>query len=169
MERRPEAQFAIVGDGELWDSLQQQAQRLRLGERVHFTGWRRDLEAVYSDLDVLVCSSLNEGTPVSAIEAGAAGVPVVATDVGGVRDVIVDGETGLLAASGDAAGLARRVIQVLDDRALAEAMSAAARRWVTGRYSADRLVDDIRSLYLSLLPRQAAPDSLATPTPRIQL
>jgi glycosyltransferase involved in cell wall biosynthesis len=169
VERKPDAHFVIVGDGELWDSLQQQVQRLRLGERVHLTGWRQDLENVYGDLDVLVCSSLNEGTPVSVIEAGAAGVPVVATDVGGVRDVIVDGETGLLAASGDAASLARRVIQVLNDRALAEAMSAAARRWVTGRYSADRLVDDIRTLYLSLLPRQAAPDSLATPTPRIQL
>ncbi len=78
----PEAHFAIVGDGELWDWLHAEVGRRGLAERVHLTGWRRDLAAVYGDLDMVVCCSLNEGTPVSLIEAAAAGRPVIGTQVG---------------------------------------------------------------------------------------
>ena len=136
---------------------------------MRFTGWRTDLEAVYADLDVAVCCSINEGTPVSLIEAGAAGVPVVATDVGGVRDVVVDGETGFVVPPGDVNGLGEALLRILDDRRLAEELSQAARRWVRDRYSSDRLVADIRILYLSLLSRQPAAGGLAASAPRIPL
>ena len=78
----------VVGDGELREALERQAKELGLSEHVRFLGWRRDLDAIYADLDCLVLSSDNEGTPVSVIEALAAGVPVVATAVGGVPDLI---------------------------------------------------------------------------------
>ena len=150
-QQRPRVEFAIVGDGELWASLQEQAAALGLENVVHFAGWRRDLPQVYADLDLVVCCSINEGTPVSVIEACAAGTPVVGTDVGGMADVITDGVTGVLVPSGDAPALAAAVIGVVDEPARAAARSQAARETVTRRYSAERLVEDIRQLYLELV------------------
>jgi glycosyltransferase involved in cell wall biosynthesis len=80
----PAARFVIVGDGTLRPALERQAQVTGIADRVIFTGWRRDLPGIYADLDVLAVTSNNEGTPVSAIEAMAAGCPVVATNVGGL-------------------------------------------------------------------------------------
>ena len=85
---RPDARFVIVGDGELRLPLEQQAHALGLDGCTHFLGWQRDLEPIYADLDMVVLSSLNEGTPVSLIEGMAAGLPVVATEVGGVPDLV---------------------------------------------------------------------------------
>jgi glycosyltransferase involved in cell wall biosynthesis len=150
--RRDDVQFAIVGDGELWSPLREQAEALGLRDSVHFAGWRRDLPQVYRDLDLVVCCSINEGTPVSVIEACAAGTPVVGTDVGGMGDVITSGETGLLVPSGDREALTRAVLAVIEDPAKAAAMSAAARAPVTRKYSAERLVEDIRRLYFELVP-----------------
>ena len=82
------ARFVVVGDGALRPEMEAHARRLGIADRVTFTGWRRDLPRIYPDLDVLVVSSKNEGTPVSAIEAMASGCPVVATRVGGLPDLI---------------------------------------------------------------------------------
>ena len=158
---RPEVEFAVVGDGELWTALQEQTTALGLARVVHFAGWRRDLPQVYSDLDLVVCCSLNEGTPVSVIEACAAGTPVIGTDVGGMSDVISDGLTGLLVPSGDAAALTTAVVSVIDDPEGAAARSRAAREAVIHRYSADRLVEDIRRLYFELIPGSSGETSQA--------
>ncbi|MFN3477083.1 MAG: glycosyltransferase, partial [Candidatus Methylomirabilales bacterium] len=101
-ERLPSCRFLVVGDGPERLKLQGMAATLGLASRVLFLGWRRDLDRIYADLDLLVLSSSNEGTPVSLLEAMAAGVPVVATQVGGVRDLITHPETGLLVPPGDA-------------------------------------------------------------------
>jgi glycosyltransferase involved in cell wall biosynthesis len=166
---RPDVLFAIIGDGELWTALNKEVARRGLADRVHFSGWRQDLESVYADLDVWVCCSVNEGTPVSVIEAGAAAKPVVATDVGGVSDVVVDSETGVLVPSGDSGALSEAVLSLLDDPARAAALGSAARRWVLGRYSADRLLGDIRMLYRSLLDRQPISEPIATTAPTTEL
>ena len=150
--QRDDVEFAIVGDGELWWSLQEQVEALGLRHCVHFAGWRRDLPEVYRDLDLVVCCSINEGTPVSVIEACAAGTPVVGTDVGGMADVITSGETGLLVPSGDRVALTEAVLSSINDPARAEQMSLAARAMVTRKYSADRLVEDVRRLYFELVP-----------------
>lgn len=84
----------VVGDGELRSALERRAEEMELSEYVRFLGWRRDLETVYADLDCLVLTSDNEGTPVSVIEALSAGVPVVATAVGGVPDLLSPLEEG---------------------------------------------------------------------------
>ena len=159
--QRDDVEFAIVGDGELWWSLQEQVEALGLRHCVHFAGWRRDLPEVYRDLDLVVCCSINEGTPVSVIEACAAGTPVVGTDVGGMSDVISSGETGLLVPSGDRVALTEAVLTAIDDPARAAQMSTAARAIVTRKYSADRLVEDIRRLYFELVP-SAIGDSTST-------
>lgn len=143
--------FMVVGDGELRGALQDSA--ADLGDRIVFTGWRRDLSNVYSELSVVVNTSLNEGTPVALLEAMAAGVPVVATAVGGVPDIVLDGETGWLAPSGDAEALAEGVKTALRD---GQAAAARAREVVLARFSKERLVSDIERLYDSLLKESGA-------------
>jgi len=147
----PYARFLVVGDGVLRQEMEARARSLGIADRVAFTGWRRDLSRIYPDLDVLVVSSRNEGTPVSAIEAMASGCPVVATRVGGLPDLIEDGKTGSLVPSEDAEALAGAILRVLRDREAARAMAEAAREWVSQRFRARRLIGDMEQLYGELL------------------
>lgn len=148
----PGARFIVVGDGERRAELEDQAGRVGLSDRVVFTGWRRDLPAVYADLDVLVISSHNEGTPVSIIEALAAGVPVASTAVGGVPDLLKNGELGSLAPPGDAQALADAILTALEKGGSPDIQQA--RRWALSQYSDDRLIADIRTLYMDLLEKK---------------
>jgi glycosyltransferase involved in cell wall biosynthesis len=149
-ERRADVTFVVVGDGELRATLEDRARRA-LGARVRFTGWVAALPELYAALDVVALSSLNEGTPVVLIEAAAAGLPVVATDVGGVRDVVVDGGTGYLVASGDAVALAERIDDLLGDRERARAIGAEARRRVRAAFSPTTTADAIAAVYAEIL------------------
>jgi glycosyltransferase involved in cell wall biosynthesis len=147
---RPDVSFAIVGDGERRDELEGSLPP-SIATRVTFTGWRTDLPTVYAALDVVVLTSRNEGTPVALIEAGAAGKPVVATDVGGVGDVVRPDETGALVPAGDDEAMSYEVLRAIADPALARSRGDAARTWVASRFTADRLAGDIASLYRELL------------------
>ena len=150
----PAVHFAIVGDGELWDQLHSDVAAAGLSDRVHFAGWRGDLAEVYSDLDIVVCCSRNEGTPVSVIEACAAGRPVIGTPVGGMTDIISEGVNGLLVPSGDADALAAAIAGLIDDSPRRKAMGAAGRRMVLERYGADRMVNELKQIYGALLERK---------------
>ncbi len=150
----PAAHFVIVGEGALRATLARRVGAAGLSGQVHFLGWRRDLEALYPDLDLVMLTSLNEGTPVSIIEAMAAGRAVVATAVGGVVDVIEDGVTGLLVPPRDTSALAAAALSVLSDPDRRRRMGAAARAAVVPRYSAGRLARDVDALYRSLLARR---------------
>lgn len=152
MGRLPDVHLAVLGDGELRASLEALAAAEGLTDRVHFVGWWTDIPAAMADLDVIVLSSRNEGTPVSLIEAAACGRPVVTTDVGGVRSVVAHDETGLLVPAGDAEALSDAIGAVLADSARAKAMGAAGRRSVE-RFTLERLTGDIRALYRELLAR----------------
>src|SRR5215470_1896315 len=162
------ARFLVVGDGVLRQEIEARARSLGLADRVTFTGWRRDLPRVYPDLDVLVVSSRNEGTPVSAIEAMASGCPVVATRVGGLPDLIEDGKTGSLVPSEDAEALAGAILRVLRDREAARAMAEAAREWVSQRFRARRLIGDMEQLYGELLAEKGIVAQRG-PAPRSEL
>jgi glycosyltransferase involved in cell wall biosynthesis len=151
LAEQPDARFVIVGDGALRDELEARAEHPDLAGRVYFTGWRHDLATVYADLDVLAVSSRNEGTPVSAIEAMAAGCAVVATRVGGLPDLIADGRTGTLVPADDPAALSSAIGQTLRDPLGRRTICAAARADVEHRFMATRLVDDMKALYLHLL------------------
>jgi len=150
-ERKPCAHFVIVGDGALRPRLEHYTRELGIADRVTFTGWRRDLPRIYVDLDVLVVSSDNEGTPVSVIEAMAAGCPVVATHVGGLPDVISDGETGYLVPPRDPVRLATTVASLLQNREIARHMTQQAKDMVQKRFTAQRLIADVEHLYEDLL------------------
>jgi glycosyltransferase involved in cell wall biosynthesis len=150
---RPRLVALIAGDGELRGDLERQVARLGISDRVRFLGWRRDLARIYAATDVFLLTSRNEGTPVALIEAMAAGVPGVSTDVGGVKDVISSDAIGARVPDGDAAGLAAALEQYLADRDARRAAGQRARAAVVNRYSLDRLVADINALYRELLAR----------------
>lgn len=145
----PDACFVVVGDGQRRAELVSLVGEMGLAGRVIFTGWRRDLPRIYADLGALVISSKNEGTPVSLIEAMAAGVPVVSTAVGGVPDLLKRGDLGLLVPPGDPSALAAGIVAALA-RPSADRIGRA-REQVLRYHSADRLTADIRALYLELL------------------
>jgi glycosyltransferase involved in cell wall biosynthesis len=149
----PAVHFAIVGDGELWDQLHDEVRSRDLTQRVHFSGWRGDLGGVYSDLDVVVCCSRNEGTPVSLIEACAAGRAVIGTEVGGIPDVIAAGVNGLLVPSDDPPALAAAVTELIADPARRRSMGLAGRQMVMERHSSDRMVSELKDVYNRLLER----------------
>lgn len=150
----PAARFIVVGDGELRPEMEEYARKLGIGERVIFTSWRRDLPRIYADLDVLAITSNNEGTPVSAIEAMAAGCPVVATRVGGVPDLIKEGETGYLAPPGDGQSLAAALLRLLRDPEAALRVGQAAQAVARDRFHAKRLTADMEGLYSHLLSEE---------------
>lgn len=150
-ERVPAARFVIVGDGELRSRIEQRARDLDLEDSVILTGWRSDLPEIYADLDVLALTSLNEGTPVSVIEAMASGCPVVSTRVGGVPDLVDEDVTGLMAGSGDARGLAEAIARLLTEPDLARRIADSARTFALERFRVERLVADVQKLYEELL------------------
>ena len=147
----PGVHLAVLGDGELRPALESSARDLGIADRAHFTGWWHDVPAALADLDVVVLSSRNEGTPVALIEALAAGRPVVATDVGGVRHVVQDGETGCLCPPGDPATLAELLQRSLSQREVAAQMAMEGRRRVAEHFGQARMVNDHRLLYQELL------------------
>jgi glycosyltransferase involved in cell wall biosynthesis len=158
--QEPLARFVIVGDGVLRPTLETQARKLGIADRVSFTGWRRDLPRICADLDVLVVSSDNEGTPVSAIEAMAAGCPVVATRVGGLPDLIEDYKTGRLVPPRDADALASAVRDLLQSPHTARELGGNGQEFVRQRFTVRRLLDDMDYLYRQLLAEKAISVSL---------
>jgi len=149
----PDAAFVVAGDGELRRALEARARSL-LGDRVWFLGWVQDLPALYAALDVVVLTSRNEGTPVSLIEAGAAGRPVVATRVGGVSEVVDEGVTGWLVSPANDVALAARIAGLLDRPEEAAAFGVAAKALVAGRFSAAKTVEAHAELYRELSKRR---------------
>ncbi|MPZ76987.1 MAG: glycosyltransferase [Deltaproteobacteria bacterium] len=149
------ARFVIVGDGELRPTLEERARDLGIADRIVFTGWRRDLPRICADLNVLVVSSDNEGTPVSAIEAMASSCPVVATRVGGLPDLIRDHITGRLVAPRDAAALACAVTDLLQRPETANELGRRAMEAVRERFAVTRLISDVDHFYGRLLEEKA--------------
>ena len=148
------ARFVFVGDGELRAALEEQVDALGLAQHVIFAGWQVDMPAVYADLDLLALTSLNEGTPVTVIEALASGTPIVATAVGGVPDVVTNQKTGVLVASGDAKEVAQAILQLLCAPEQARALARAGQADVLERFDLTQLVSDMESLYCALLAKK---------------
>jgi glycosyltransferase involved in cell wall biosynthesis len=146
----PQARFAIIGDGETRPQVEAQVDALGLRDVVTITGWQRDLAPIYGDLDLLVISSIAEGTPVTVIEALAAGCPVVATKVGGLPDLLDHGQLGKLVPSQDADALAQAIVET--NNAPPDGLRAQA--LMLDRYGIDRLVRDLDSLYRGMLAKK---------------
>jgi len=151
VDRGVDAYLCLVGDGPDRTALERRVHELGIAKRCFFVGYQDDVAKFYDAIDVLLLTSVNEGTPVSVIEALAAGRPVVATRVGGVSDVVRDGVDGFLVEAGDIELLGMRLAELARDPELRTRMGSAGRARVLERYAVDRLVDDIDRLYRSLL------------------
>lgn len=144
-DREPDLRVVLVGDGELRAEIEGMVHSLGLDDHFRFLGSRRDVPELLAISDVFVLPSLWEGLSVALLEAMSSDLPVVATDVSGTRDVIIDGHTGLLVPPADPGALADAISAVLRDPAAAKHRSRAARQLVVARFSAsaqaDRLVE----------------------------
>jgi glycosyltransferase involved in cell wall biosynthesis/SAM-dependent methyltransferase len=165
-----DACLLLVGDGTDRESLEQRAHDLGVVRHCYFLGYQTDVARWYDAADVVVLTSGNEGTPVTVIEALAARTPVVATNVGGVRDVVRDGVDGFLVPVGDAEAMAERVARIARDEGLRARLAESASERVLRRYAVGRLVDDVDRLYRALLaagnggaPRAPMPSPPSTP------
>jgi glycosyltransferase involved in cell wall biosynthesis len=151
----------VVGDGESRQELEQYARELGVSDLVVFAGWHKDMPGVYGIMDAVVLTSRNEGTPVTLIEAMAAGIPVIATAVGGVPDLLGRSETnisgfqiaerGILVNPGDARALADALIFILKSTDASARMIRRAREHVMGHHSIERLLGDMKQLYDEVL------------------
>ena len=146
----PDAYFALVGDGERRAELEALAHLLGLTDRFRITGWITDMLPVYSGLDALVLSSRNEGLPVCLIESMAAGVPVISTAVGGIPDLLENGQMGMLVPPSDAPAMAEAIIAALTDPAIRE-KTVVIRKRALDHYSIDRSLEQTLLLYRQLL------------------
>ena len=150
-ENGVDACLCMVGDGPERERLERRAAELGVIRDTLFLGYQEDVAQYYAAFDALVLPSANEGTPVSVIEALAAQTPVVATRVGGVPDVVRDGEEGFLVDTGDTGGLAERLTRLARDPELRRRLGRSGRGRVLSRYAVERLLDDVDRLYRELL------------------
>jgi glycosyltransferase involved in cell wall biosynthesis len=141
----------VVGNGELRDDLRARADTLGLGTRIRFLGARRDLGNLLQACDIFAMPSLWEGLPLSMVLAMGSGLPVVATRVAGIPEVVRDGETGLLVPPGDSAALGAALAQLTTDAALRLRVGSAARHFVRPRFGVESYVAAITKLYDRLL------------------
>jgi glycosyltransferase involved in cell wall biosynthesis len=138
--RLPQVRFVVIGDGPLRGDLEALAARLRIADAVTFAGECDDMPARYRALDIMLSTSWHEGTPLAVLEAMAAGLPVVATDVGGIPELVVSGTTGWLTPAGDEAEMAQRTLALLCAPATMQRFGRAARERVRTLFALDEQV-----------------------------
>lgn len=147
VRQQPDARFLIVGRGELGDALARQIKHHRLEKHVLLTGFREDVLSLHKAFDIFVMSSATEGLGTSLLDAMAAGKPVVASDTGGIPEVVVDGETGILVPPRDHAAMAAAIVRLLADPALRAEMGAAGQARVRRRFTVERMVAETLTVY----------------------
>lgn len=154
----------IIGDGETRGSLENMARELDIPYSVQdspehphplvFTSWRSDIDYINAGLDIVCLTSFNEGTPVSLIEAQAAGKPIVSTRVGGIADIVVEGETAFLSDIEDTNTFCDHLLRLVEQDSLRQQMSGRGSTHVLERFSYQRLVRDMSGLYRELLEKK---------------
>lgn len=155
----PAIKGIIIGDGESREQIENEAKELGLtisydsaqNGDVLFTSWIKEIDKALPGLDIVALTSHNEGTPVSLIEAQAAGVPIVSTRVGGIEDIVVEFETALLSEPDDSNKLAENILALSSDINLREEISKKGKNHVLAKFTFNRLVEDMRLLYRNLL------------------
>jgi glycosyltransferase involved in cell wall biosynthesis len=150
LRRNAEATFVVVGGGPLEKRLRSRVDRLGLSDRIILAGERSDAFDLLSAFDVFVLPSLWEGLPLVLIEAAGLGKPIIATEIDGSREIIRDGETGLLVPPADPPALAGAILRLLEDAALARRLGENARREIPPKFSLERMIAETERLYLDL-------------------
>lgn len=143
----PDVKTVIAGRGELLDRLKVEVSRIGLENNIEFLGFREDIPQLMQAMDIFILPSLSEGTPLSILEAMASQIPVVATDVGGLSEIVENGKTGFLVPSEDPESLAEKILLVLENRELAGKMALEARKKVEKEYDLNIMVKKYVDLY----------------------
>jgi len=151
----------IIGDGETRRSLEEKSRQLgitfstsdNMNEKtsIIFTSWRSDIDVINAGLDIIALTSLNEGTPVSLIEAQAANKPVISTRVGGISDIVIENETALLSGVNDTAAFQKNLLRLVENEELRNCLGKKGSNFVQQKFSVERLANDMAGLYRELL------------------
>lgn len=158
LERHPDARLLLVGSGTEEAALRAEVARLAIGDSVVFAGMRSDVPEVLRGSDMVVLPSIyGENLPTVLMEAGGCARPVIASDVGGISDIVADGETGLLVRPGDDEGIAQAVLRLLDDPALGTKLGLAGRERMERLFEARIWAANLRDLYERVLREQRGP------------
>jgi len=147
----PGCRFLLIGDGVLRKKIEEQIVKLGLSNNVILTGWRSDIPGILSSIDIFLLTSLWEGVPISVLEAMAAAKPVVATDTGGITEVITDQINGYLVSTKNITGLSEKIIALLSNEELREQIGQNARRSLDNRFRIENMVRDTSALYEVIL------------------
>ncbi len=150
-EQFAQAKFILVGEGSLRRRLERRIEEAGLRGRFILTGWREDIPQVLSMLDLLILPSLNEAVGIVLIEAQALGIPVIASCVGGVPEIVKDNQAGILVPPGNIRDLARAINYLLADEQKRQEMGQKAKAWVEGRFRVEDMVNGISQLYRQLI------------------
>jgi len=156
----PEALFVVAGEGPDRGLFEAQAEALGVANRVRFLGQRDDIPDLLADCDLFILPSLHEGLPISVLEAMAASKPVIATAIGGIPEVVVDGQTGLLVPPADPPALAKAIRTVLADPTLARNLATAGRAQLLKGFSAEVMVQRTTQIYHEILSPHTASSNL---------
>lgn len=145
--------FFIVGDGTEREYIEERMEKINRtnAETVVLTSWIKDIGSFNAAIDIVCMTSLNEGTPVSLIEAQAANIPVISTDVGGVRDVVIDGETGFIVPSKDVSAFSEKLLKLIEDEKKRLEMSQNGWTFVKDKFHYKTLVKNMEQIYAELL------------------
>jgi glycosyltransferase involved in cell wall biosynthesis len=150
--QQPNLHLVVVGDGAGMEMLRQGREASGMPERIHLLGARHDVAGLLDAADLFVLSSVTEGFSIALLEAGAARVPVVATDVGGNGEIVVDGQRGRLVPSSDADALTRAMAAQLDSPEQAHRMAAELHQWIAGHATLDAMAEAYERLYVGVTP-----------------
>ena len=148
---RPDVHLLVIGDGPHRRRLQKYRDQVEIRDKVHFLGHRNDVPHLLPHFDLLWSTSAYEGQSNTIMEAMAAGVPVVATDIPGTRDLVVTDQTGYLVPLGNRAAFSKRTNDILNDADLANSLGQAGRQRVLEQFSAEKMIDQHAELYRELL------------------
>jgi len=151
LEKNGGCHFVLIGDGSLYDQCVEFVSKNGLESRVHLLGFRKDARYLYSDFDVFVLSSLFEGLPLTVIEAMFAGLPVVASNIGGLPELVSDGRNGFLTIPGNPEDLAQKMLLLAEDAILRREMGQESRKIAESQFMLDRMIEEYRNLCLSSL------------------
>ena len=146
----PGVKFLLIGDGLLRKRIERAILRFNIQERMILTGWRRDIPDILSTVDVFVLTSLWEGLPLAALEALASSRPVIATNTGGISEVVIEGENGFLVSPGDEKGMCEKLIALLRDKSTREKMSEKTKEALPQDFLLDNMIGRTQSLYENL-------------------
>ena len=152
----------IIGDGETRKALEDKAEKLKIpfsedhdpNASLIFTSWRKDIDVVNAGLDIIALTSLNEGTPVSLIEAQAANKPIVSTRVGGISDIVLENETALLSGVHDVTSFQENLLRLVENDELRNSFKKKGADHVQKKFSVERLANDMAGLYYELLSKE---------------